>query len=77
MVSTAKPIGSVRWSTARLGTRKPDPASQRQAVKSHHQIRRFPYRRPGLFRAVLRNRSCPVDVAAVGDVYHGHQGWLA
>jgi hypothetical protein len=40
MVSTAKPVGSVRWQTVRLGTRKPDPASQRQAVKSHHQIRR-------------------------------------
>jgi hypothetical protein len=30
----------VRWQTARPGTRKPDPASQRQAVKSNHLIRR-------------------------------------
>jgi hypothetical protein len=30
-VSTAKPIGSVSWRTARLGMRKPDPrASGRQ-----------------------------------------------
>jgi hypothetical protein len=39
-VSTAKPIGSVSWRTANLGMRKPDPASQREAVKSHRQIRR-------------------------------------
>ena len=69
-VSTAKPIGSVSWRTARLGMRKPDPVSQRQAVKSHCQIRRSmehvrsvrrnPYRQVSVLLAVRHRRHCPV-----------------